>query len=113
MYDNSHNNKRLGRKFLSEFLGFLKYKVDNDLLTLDEVDQMVEVIRRDIEIGGTSEDFAKHYKQSPVNVRCVLTRKYIGKPKRKVIYSFNKFISIIPERWLCCKKDSGNKVVKN
>lgn len=105
MYDKNADNKRLGRKFLSEFLGFLKYKVDNDLLTLDEVEQMVNVIRRDIEIGGTSEDFAKHFRQSPVNVRCVISRKYIGKPKRKVIYSFNKFLGIIPDKWLCCKKN--------
>ena len=78
MYNNSSDNQRFGKKFLSDFLGFLKYKVDNDLLTIDEVEQIVNVISRDIEIGGTSEDFAKYYHQSPVNVRCVIHRKYIG-----------------------------------
>lgn len=109
MYDKSSDNKRIGRQILSDFLGFLKYKVDHDLLTLDEVEQIANVLLRDIEIGGTSEDFAKHYKQSPVNVRSVLTRKYIGRPKRKVIYSFNKFRGLVPNRWLCCKQDSEDK----
>ena len=108
-YDKKADEKKLGRKFLSEFLSFLKYKVDHDLLTLDEVELMVDVIRRDIEIGGTADDFARHFKQSPVNVRCVISRKYIGKPKRKVLYSFNKFLKIVPDRWLCCKQDAENK----
>ena len=109
MYENQQDNQRLGKKFLSEFLGFLKYKVDHDLLTLDEVESIVSVIRRDIEISGTSDDFARHYGQSPVNVRSILTRKYLGRPRRKVLYSFNKFFGIIPERWFCCRQNTENQ----
>lgn len=109
MYNKKEDSQSLGRVFLSEYLAFIKFKVDNDLLTLDEVRQMEEVVRRDIHIGGTTDDFAMYFRQSPVNVRCVISRKYIGKPKRKVIYSFDKFLGIVPDRWLCCRQYAENE----
>lgn len=32
--------ENVGKRVLSEFLSFLKYKVDNDLLTMEEVESM-------------------------------------------------------------------------
>ena len=108
-YDNKTNSNHLARKFLSDFLGFLKYKVDHGLMTLDEVEQFADLMRHSIEISGTSDDFARYFRQLPVTVRSMLTRKYIGRPKRKVLYSFNKFLRIVPERWLCCSKTAGKE----
>ena len=98
-YENQNTNHNLGKKILSDFLGFLKYKVDNDLLTIDEISAIKEIVMKEIPLSGTSEDFAKYYHQSPINVRSVINRKLLAKPKRKVLYPFLEFSEIIPEKW--------------
>lgn len=99
IYNNMPNNQNLAKKILSDFLGFLKYKVDNDKLTLEEEQAFVKLIEDNLPISGTSEDFAKYYRQSPVNVRSVINRKMMDKPRRMVMFSFLKFSRIIPEKW--------------
>lgn len=89
----------LGKKFLSEFLGFLKHKVDTGQLTLEEEQAMVRIIERDMPLYGTSDDFAEYYHQPPVNVRNVIHRRMLSKPRRRVMYSFLEFCKIVPEKW--------------
>ena len=98
------DNKTLVKRILSDFLGFLRYKVDNDKLTLEEEQAIVRIIEENLPLSGTSEDFARYYKQSPVNVRSVINRKMIDKPRRMVAYSFLKFSRIVPEKWRVAKK---------
>lgn len=98
-YDNSPKGQKIGKIILSDFLGFLKYKVDNDLLTLDEEQAILRVIENGVPLHGTSDDFAEYYKQSPVNVRSVICRKMLDKPKRKILYPFAAFSRIIPDSW--------------
>ena len=93
------NNQNLVKKILSDFLGFLKYKVDNDKLTLDEEQAIVKLIEENLPLSGTSDDFADYYGQSPVNIRCVIHRKMIEKPVRKVLYPFLSFSKKIPSKW--------------
>ena len=93
------NNQAVVKKIISDFLGFLKYKVDNDSLTLDEEQAIVKLIEENLPLSGTADDLAKYYGQSPVNVRCVIHRKMLGKPVRKVLYSFLQFSKIIPSKW--------------
>lgn len=38
--------RNTGKRILSEFFSFLQYKVDNDLLTMDEVESMSKVSKR-------------------------------------------------------------------
>lgn len=93
-------NKQIAvRKILSDCLGFLKYKVDNNKLTLDEEQAFVKLIEENIPVSGTSRDFAEYYKQSPINVRCVISRKMLDKPVRKVLYPFLSFARKIPSSW--------------
>lgn len=89
----------LVKKIISDVLGFLKYKVDNDKLTLEEEQAIVRMIEKNLPLSGTSDDFARYYKQSPVNVRSVINRRMLDKPVRKVMYPFLSFIKIIPSRW--------------
>jgi hypothetical protein len=98
------DNKILVKRILSDFLGFLRYKVDNDKLTLEEEQAIVRIIEENLPLSGTSDDFARYYKQSPVNVRSVINRKMIDKPRRLVLYPFLKFSKIVPEKWRVAKK---------
>ena len=89
-----------------EFLDFLRFKIENDSLTLDEELSILRVIENDIPLHGTSDDFAAYYHQSPVNVRSVLHRNIMPKPVRRVMYSFSAFNKIVPKKWKlnCCTK---------
>lgn len=98
-YNNMPNNQNLAKKILSDFLGFLKYKVDNDKLTLEEEQAFARFIEENIPLTATTDDIAQYYGQPPVNVRAVISRKMLDKPKRRVTYPFLKFIRIKPPKW--------------
>jgi hypothetical protein len=102
MYDNSTISEKFSEEILCEVLDFLKFKIRNKRLNITEA-QVIHHLFDGIEITGTAEDFAKFYGQNPVNVRCVICRKYIGKPRRAVLYSFNKFRKIVPSSWRSCR----------
>lgn len=86
-------------KLLSEILGFYKYKVDNNLCTMDEMNDAIKALESNMEIHGTISDFARFYGVSESNVRASIARKLIAKPKRVLLYPFHKFVRIIPDRW--------------
>lgn len=86
-------------KLLSEILGFYKYKVDNNLCTMEEMNGAIKALENNMEAHGTISDFAKFYGVSESNVRAVIARKLLAKPKRVLLYPFHKFIQIIPESW--------------
>lgn len=95
MQQNYKNNLNL----LSEFLGYLKYKVDNNLLTLDEVQGLQRLFFEGVPLSGSAEDIADYYHRTPQDVRNVIHRKMLSKPVRKVHYSFQEFQKIVPEKW--------------
>lgn len=86
-------------KLLSEILGYYKYKVDNNLCTMDEMNDALKALENNMEIHGTIDDFAKFYDVPAGNVRATISRKLLAKPKRKVLYPFQKFAKIVPEKW--------------
>ena len=88
-----------GKKILSEFLGFLQYKVDNDLLTMEEVESIARVIEENLTVMGTADDFARFYGQSRTNVSSAIDRRMLAKPVRRVFYNFNIFNRIVPDKW--------------
>ena len=88
-----------GDKLLSEILGFYKYKVDNNLCTPEEIKNAEKVLMENMEVYGSIKDFAEFYGVSEGNVRSTINRKLFAKPKRKVLYPFQKFLRIVPERW--------------
>lgn len=99
IYDNSGKDYPIGKQLLPDFLGFLKYKVDNDKLTLEEAENLLKVFSDGIHLCGTADDFASYYGQSSVNVRSVISRKLLSRPRRAVLYDFRKFSAVIPRRW--------------
>lgn len=86
-------------KLLSEILGFYKYKVDNNLCTMDEMNDAIKALESNMEIHGTISDFARFYGVSESNVRASIARKLFAKPKRILLYPFHKFMQVIPESW--------------
>ena len=88
-----------GDKLLSEILGYYKYKVDNNLCTPEEIKDAEKVLVENMEVYGSIKDFAEFYGVSEGNVRTTINRKLFAKPKRIVLYPFQKFLKIVPERW--------------
>ena len=93
------NKPEVAKKLVIEFLDFLKYKVENDLLSIDDIDSIDRAIKQDLKIVATIDDLAAFYGQPNGNVRSLINRRMIQKPQRRVYYSFNAFSKIVPEKW--------------
>lgn len=84
---------------LSEILGYIKYKLDNDLCTPEEIESVSRMVQENLELHGTIEDIARYYGVPESRVRNTINRKMIEKPKRRVYYRFLSFMKIAPEKW--------------
>ena len=94
------------KRVVIEVLDYLKYKVLNDDCTPEELRSFQDVITDNLEINCTTADLAQRYNQSPSNVRNILSRNFMPKPKRRVYYSFSKFIKYIPKWWVRSTSDA-------
>lgn len=61
------------KEILSEMLAYYKYKVDNNLCTMAEIESAKKAIESNMEIYGTIDDFSRFYDVSPGNVRTTST----------------------------------------
>lgn len=84
---------------LSEVIGFIKYKVDNDLCTPEEIESVARMVQENLELYSTVEDLAKFYGVPETKIRNTINRKMLEKPKRRVYYRFLSFMMIAPEKW--------------
>ena len=84
---------------LSEIIGFIKYKVDNDLCTPEEIESVARMAQENLELYSTIEDLAKYYGVPESKVRNTINRKMLEKPKRRVYYRFLSFMKIAPDKW--------------
>ena len=80
---NEHNNEA-SKQLLLEFLDFFRYKIENDLLTMGEVESLAKAISERVLFLATIDDIAQFYEQSHTNVSSVITRRMIPKPVRRV-----------------------------
>ena len=87
------------KKIILEFLDFLRFKVENDSLTLEEADSVARVLENDLELMGTADDFSRFYNKSKTNVTTVIDRRMLPKPRRMVMHSFSAFRKVVPEKW--------------
>ena len=95
----SDNSQYFGKKLVLEFLDFLRYKIETDGLTVDEVEALAKTLEKGLPLSGTAQDFARFYERSKDNVNVVLSRKMLSPPTRKVLYSFNAFRKVVPASW--------------
>ena len=89
----------LGKRIALEFLDYLRFKVESDSLTVEEVDSIAKTFESSLNLTGTADDFARFYGKSKTNVTTVIDRKMISRPKRLVSYSFNEFQRAVPISW--------------
>lgn len=87
-----------GKSILSEILDYYKYKLDNNLCTMEEIEAASKVLMENMEVHGSISDFAKFYNTSENNVRAIISRKLIAKPKRILLYPFHKFMKVVPDK---------------
>ena len=66
---------------------------------MDEINSAAQTIESNMRVNGTISDFAEFFGQSENNIRAVIARKLLAKPKRILLYPFQKFLKIIPDRW--------------
>lgn len=95
------------KRILLNILDYLKYQVENDKCTMEEMRSIQSAIVNNLDIDASVMDVAQHYNQKESNVRNVLTRGYIGKPKRKVYYNFAKILKIVPSNWYKSKMQNA------
>lgn len=89
-----------GNSILSEILAYYKYKVDNNLCTMEEIKSAEKALTENMEIYGTLDDFSQFYGKSKDAVSSVIKRRMFQKPKRNVVlYPFHAFVKLIPEKW--------------
>ena len=87
------------KKILAEFFRFLAYKAEHEGFTLEEEQALMGFFQNSIPISATADDLSKFYRRSPEAIRAVVSRKMLGKPKRRVLYSFNEFRKVVPDKW--------------
>lgn len=92
--------KSTAKTIVSEFLGFLKYKVDNDLMAMEDISAIAKAVESGLNVRGTAEDFAGYFGKTTDAVRHVIHNSVLDKPVRRVYYSFSKFLKGVPQRWL-------------
>lgn len=94
------NNVDFLVEFLHETLMYWDKRLINKECTVEEITEAASAVCNNIDAYGSISDIAEFYGQSESNVRNVIARKMFDKPKRKVLYSFNKFSAIVPNSWL-------------
>lgn len=87
------------KKLLLEIIDFYRDKLVNDNCTDADMQSAFALLSENVSSEATISDIAKHFGQSESNVRNVLSRKYVGKPKRRVSYDFMKIVRNIPASW--------------
>jgi hypothetical protein len=86
-------------KQLIDVLDFCKYKVKHNLCTMEEMEGAIKALESNMNLQGTISDFASFYKVPETTVRTNIFRKMFAKPKRKVLYPFQEFNKIVPDKW--------------
>ena len=88
------------KQLLIEILDYYKYKLTNNLCTMEEIESASRALEENMEVNGTISDFADFYNQSKDAVNGVIKRNLVEKPKRNVVlYPFHKFMRVIPNSW--------------
>ena len=98
-YNNMPKEQNIGKKIVLEFLDFLRFKIENDELTMEETESLARTMEINLQLMGTTDDFARFYGKSKTNVTTVIDRKMMPRPKRTLLHSFNLFRKNKPSTW--------------
>lgn len=98
---------------LVRLLAFAVKRVESGQMSLEEINSWYEIILERSTLWATVEELAAFYGKSETNVRSLINRRYMGKPKRRVYYSYNQFSKIVPKSWKCHGNTADNQVEDN
>ena len=88
------------KQYLSEILGYYKYKVDNNLCTMAEINDASKVLEANLDVYGTIGDIADYFGKSKDAVNGIIKRNVAEKPKRNIVlYRFKAFLKRAPTNW--------------
>lgn len=87
------------RQELLTLLDYYREQIKNNQCTMDTMLAFYRILMENMNVVGTVEDFARFYGVSEANVRNVISRYMVKKPKRRVFYDFHEFLKIIPPKW--------------
>lgn len=87
------------KRIIIEFLEFIRFKVENDRLTMEDMEAIAKTMEANLDLSGTADDFARFYGKTKTNVSTVIDRAMIPRPRRTVSYSFRTFRKAIPKSW--------------
>ena len=90
----------LAKRIILEFLDYLRFKIENDRLTMEEVESLAKVLSQNLHLTGTIDDFANFFGKSKNNINVLINRKVFAKPFRRVYYDFGPILKAAPENWL-------------
>ena len=85
------------KKMLLEIIDFYREKIVNDKCSEADMRSVFKMLSENAIGDVTIGELAEYYNQSESNVRNVLSRNYIGKPRRKLLYNFMNVIKVIPK----------------
>ena len=87
------------RELLCECLRFIERKIEDGKVTINDIRTMTETLCSTLGIDATIKDIANFYDTSEINVRSLIKRRILGKPKRRVYYDFREIAEKVPAKW--------------
>ena len=91
------------KTIINEVLDFLKFKVNSDSCTPEELRNLSDILTERLDTIGTVEEISEFFNVPQQNLRTMINRKVSDKPKRRVYYRFMSIMKNIPEKWLMHK----------
>lgn len=87
------------RDLLGECLCFIGGKIKDGTVTAGDVRTMFDTLSSTVGVDASIREVARHFNQSEVNVRSLIKRRIVGKPRRRVYYDFREVCRKVPASW--------------
>lgn len=87
------------RRELKLLIAFVSHQIDSGGCTEEQLKSWHKLLSDNLNVDATISELSEFYGQSESNVRNVISRRMVDKPKRRVFYDFFKFSKIIPKGW--------------
>lgn len=94
------------REVLCDCLGLIEHKIKNGSVTISDIRTMVDTLVSSVGVDATIKEVAGFYNTSEVNVRSLIKRRIMRKPKRRVYYDFREICRNVPKSWHAKASDS-------
>lgn len=89
----------LAKRIILEFLDFLRFKIENDSLTMEEAESLARTLAQNLHLTGTLDDFARFFGKSKNNIKVLINRKVFSTPFRRLLYEFGPIRNAVPDSW--------------